>query len=475
MSSPTRSDNGSAPSTSFGPNPKKRRTVTSRFGAVSGVTELKEHAKNLPPLGDHTNREYYFWTLLQKSGRYLRRRGGPEFMEDFLKGEKLHFSNGKTTIERHENGHNWREKIGNLTHVHLFESKDGLEMEIPDELDWENIFEFIEPEQEVSVAYSDKKHSIKIKMSQLVEAFKKSKEERPDILNMISLEFTRGNHRLDTIFKVPAFVDQKSIVQLVERALKIELEVLDQKLNGEISEEEKIKIKKERGGIFTQIQKLPRYQKFLLMSMEGSFTDVHIDFSSTCVFYHVKKGRKVFYVAKLTPQNWKIYQDFEKNKSKRSLEWIGEKLSGEWERVEIKEGETAMIPSGYLHFVYTPVDSIVIGGNFLMEQSLQNQFDLTELEEWCVAHKTHIGKEHTFVGFRGLMWEYMKHVLAPRLAANPDSEFLNEAAHICLEKMNPKKAADPIPPSERDAIVRRLLELVKLPKRPPHGPTVDTI
>ncbi|CAL2048314.1 unnamed protein product [Caenorhabditis brenneri] len=39
---------------------------------------------------------------------------------------------------------------------------------------------------------------------------------------------------------------------------------------------------------------------FLLLFMEGSITDIHVDFLATSVYYHLVKGRKIFYVAKPT-------------------------------------------------------------------------------------------------------------------------------------------------------------------------------
>ena len=33
--------------------------------------------------------------------------------------------------------------------------------------------------------------------------------------------------------------------------------------------------------------------------------------------------------------------------------------------VDLHEGDTLIIPSGWIHAVYTPVDSMVFGGNFL--------------------------------------------------------------------------------------------------------------
>jgi hypothetical protein len=39
------------------------------------------------------------------------------------------------------------------------------------------------------------------------------------------------------------------------------------------------------------------------MSLAGSYTDFHIDFGGSSVWYHVLRGSKIFYFAKPTPQN----------------------------------------------------------------------------------------------------------------------------------------------------------------------------
>ena len=70
-----------------------------------------------------------------------------------------------------------------------------------------------------------------------------------------------------------------------------------------------------------------------------------------------------------------MYKKYELNKEDKPNEWIGEKLFKEFRRVEIREGQTAFIPSGYIHYVYTPEDSLVLGGNFLMEKYFGLQFE----------------------------------------------------------------------------------------------------
>lgn len=34
-------------------------------------------------------------------------------------------------------------------------------------------------------------------------------------------------------------------------------------------------------------------------------------------------------------------------------------------RLSVRTGQTLLIPSGWIHAVYTPIDSLVFGGNFL--------------------------------------------------------------------------------------------------------------
>ena len=40
-------------------------------------------------------------------------------------------------------------------------------------------------------------------------------------------------------------------------------------------------------------------------------------------------------------------------------------------RVSLEPGETLIIPSGWSHAVWTPVDALVIGGNFLHQGALR--------------------------------------------------------------------------------------------------------
>jgi F-box/leucine-rich repeat protein 10/11 len=66
------------------------------------------------------------------------------------------------------------------------------------------------------------------------------------------------------------------------------------------------------------------------------------------------------------------------------VEWCG--------RVTLAEGSTFFIPSGWIHAVYTPSDSMVFGGNFLHSYCISTQLRIAQVEE-----TTHVSFHHIVV------------------------------------------------------------------------------
>lgn len=50
---------------------------------------------------------------------------------------------------------------------------------------------------------------------------------------------------------------------------------------------------------------------------------------------------------------------------------------GDCKRLTLHAGETLFIPGGWIHAVYTPVDSLVIGGNFLLSPCIIPQLKVS--------------------------------------------------------------------------------------------------
>ncbi|XP_032419254.1 lysine (K)-specific demethylase 2Aa isoform X4 [Xiphophorus hellerii] len=123
----------------------------------------------------------------------------------------------------------------------------------------------------------------------------------------------------------------------------------------------------------------PKVQKYCLMSVQGCYTDFHIDFGGTSVWYHILKGRKVFWLIPPTDPSLELYENWVLSGKQGDI-FLGDRVS-DCQRIELKPGCTFIIPSGWIHAVYTPVDSIVFGGNFLHSFNIPMQLNICNIED----------------------------------------------------------------------------------------------
>ena len=129
------------------------------------------------------------------------------------------------------------------------------------------------------------------------------------------------------------------------------------------------------------------------MSKKESYTDFHIDFGGTSVWYHVMSGEirviqrnkaqtfsgeKQFFLIRPTPGNLSLYERWTRLSS-QSETFLGDMVDKCY-KLKLKPGQTLFIPTGWIHAVYTPVHSIVFGGNFLHSLNIQLQLRVFELE-----------------------------------------------------------------------------------------------
>jgi len=122
----------------------------------------------------------------------------------------------------------------------------------------------------------------------------------------------------------------------------------------------------------------PQVQKYCIMSMGGAFTDFHIDFGGTSVWYHIFEGEKYFYLIRPTPANISLYERWTRL-STQSETFLGDMVDRCY-LLKLTPGQTVFIPTGWIHAVYTPAQSIVFGGNFLHSLNIQLQLRIYELE-----------------------------------------------------------------------------------------------
>ena len=80
------------------------------------------------------------------------------------------------------------------------------------------------------------------------------------------------------------------------------------------------------------------------------------------------------------------------------LYWLGKQVK-ECYRVDLYPGDTMLIPSGWIHAVWTPEDSLVIGGNFLTRIHYGMQIKILEIEK-----NTKVATQFRYPFFQKIMW-----------------------------------------------------------------------
>ncbi|WWC63582.1 uncharacterized protein I303_106187 [Kwoniella dejecticola CBS 10117] len=142
----------------------------------------------------------------------------------------------------------------------------------------------------------------------------------------------------------------------------------------------------------------PKVQLYCLMGMKGAWTDWHVDFAASSVYYTIHTGSKVFYFIRPTTENLKAYAEWSGSYEKQQDTWLPD-MCDEVRKVVLKAGDTMIIPAGYIHAVYTPMDSIVFGGNFLHSYDVETQLRLRQIEI-----DTKVPQRFRFPMFERLCW-----------------------------------------------------------------------
>lgn len=84
--------------------------------------------------------------------------------------------------------------------------------------------------------------------------------------------------------------------------------------------------------------------RYCLMSVRGCYTDFHVDFGGTSVWYHIHQGGKVFWLIPPTAHNLELYENWLLSGKQGDI-FLGDRVS-DCQRIELKQGYTFVIPSG---------------------------------------------------------------------------------------------------------------------------------
>lgn len=198
----------------------------------------------------------------------------------------------------------------------LIESKEGLEMSLPTEEQFtvDEAMKWIGANYELDVIDVTRQISVRMPMINFVRSIGQEEKNRTNTYNCISLEVSKTP--LGRLIKPPSVVNRLS---WVERCWPKDSELK------------------------------PAVSKYCLMSMANSFTDFHVDFGGTSVWYHVLKGEKMFYFIEPTPDNLKAYEQWMHLKNQSEV-FFPDRVDACYMQT-LRQGETMLIPTGQSQYL----------------------------------------------------------------------------------------------------------------------------
>ncbi|KAJ1374565.1 hypothetical protein KIN20_037273 [Parelaphostrongylus tenuis] len=369
------------------------------------------------------------------------------------------FEDGFEFMECFKRKEEWRK-------VYLIKITRGLEMRMPDKGDnfgLHSIVELFGRDYKVDTidVYRQVTHSMSI------GAFydKITAKERPRLYNILSLEFSQ-NEVMRKLVSPPILVLELSFVHKLwpDRNDLINWDPELDYLPSSMKVRHIVEVLEEHR------RNKPEVALFCLCGMAGSYTDFHIDFGGSSVWYHIYQGRKIFYIVEPTAVYLDLFEKYQRSESKTEV-FFGDLLPpGALRRVVIEEGQTLMVPSGWIHAVYTPVDSLVFGGNFLHALNTRMQLKVYEMEQRL---KKEIGTEDRFLfpNFELVHWYAARSFILEQLReandeGNRADQYIMDAAVALLPRLKEwmrrdKEEKSDVPLSFGDVVTKLQKEINK--------------
>ncbi|XP_021457925.2 lysine-specific demethylase 7B isoform X2 [Oncorhynchus mykiss] len=220
---------------------------------------------------------------------------------------------------------------------------DGLGLKLPpSSFSVRDVEEYVGGDKIVDVIDVARQADSKMKLREFVKYY--YKPYRPKVLNVISLEFS--DTKMAELVVVPDIAQKMSWVENYWPD----------------------------DSFFPK----PFVQKYCLMGVKDSYTDFHIDFGGTSVWYHVLWGEKIFYLIKPTQANLALYEAWSSSPNQSEV-FFGDKVDKCYKCV-VPQGTTVLIPTGWIHAVLTSQDCMAFGGNFLHNLNIGMQLRCYEME-----------------------------------------------------------------------------------------------
>ncbi|EGD77623.1 hypothetical protein PTSG_08718 [Salpingoeca rosetta] len=291
-----------------------------------------------------------------------------------------------------------------LTNPLLFTERDHLDMKLPPaDFTISQVRDAVGAKRKLDVLNVQTQEGENMTMQAFTEYF--ASPNKTALKNVISLEFSRT--RLDPRVQSPRVVRH---IDLIDNAWPPERKQAQRDPTNNI-----------------KTMKYPKVQKYCLMSVGGCFTDFHIDMGGTSVWYHILRGSKIFWVCPPTDHNMRLFKDWTRSHQRR---FFGDLNPEHFGRIDLSAGNTFFIPSGWIHGVYTPEDTIVFGGNYLHPFALGSQLRVLHLE-----NQLRVPSSQQFPFFEELMWYTARQYVRPLLC----SVIAGFGARVCAAKEAAKR------------------------------------
>uniref|UniRef100_A0AAY5EDR7 [histone H3]-dimethyl-L-lysine(36) demethylase n=1 Tax=Electrophorus electricus TaxID=8005 RepID=A0AAY5EDR7_ELEEL len=250
----------------------------------------------------------------------------------------------------------------------IFPKSDGLGLQMPDpDFSVSDVKLFVGSRRVIDVMDVTTQKGIEMSMGQWRRYYETPASEREKLYNVISLEFSHT--KLEHLVKRPNAVD---VVDWVDNMW-------------------------------------PRHLKERQRDSTNAIIDIvsyyfHIDFGGTSVWYHVLRGGKMFWLIPPTPQNLELYENWVLSGKQGDI-FLGDKANS-CQRIELKQGYTFLIPSGWIHAVYTPEDTLVFGGNFLHSFNIPMQLNIYNIED-----RTRVPSKFRYPFYYEMCWYVLERYL----------------------------------------------------------------
>uniref|UniRef100_A0AAR2M000 PHD finger protein 8 n=1 Tax=Pygocentrus nattereri TaxID=42514 RepID=A0AAR2M000_PYGNA len=306
--------------------------------------------------------------------------------------------------------------------------RDGLGMSLPpSSFTVSDVEHYIGSDKEIDVIDVIRQADLKMKLGDFVAYYNSPNRDR--VLNVISLEFS--DTRLSNLVETPKIVRKLSWVE-------------------NLWPEE---------SVFER----PNVQKYCLMGVKDSYTDFHIDFGGTSVWYHVLRGEKIFYLIRPTPANLALFERWSSSSNQNEL-FFGDQVDMCY-KCSLKQGNTLFIPTGMqlnvvfyvmlyvMHFVSNT--SVLIRAYEIEKRlSTADLFKFPNFETVC----WYVGK-HLLDTFRGLR-ENRRH---PASYLVNGAKALNNAFRSWTRKESLAEHEDEIPETiKTQQLVKDLAKEIRL-------------